>query len=110
MNNERNENCEPLGKHEYLLSKYHDCTKHIGRGCRALEGALKGLNQPLAYANKWVHHEDSDRVDVLFYDMLQSRNRWISVPISVPISVFDSGEWDEFATRYCRVGEVENGA
>ena len=43
---------------------------------------------------------------MLFYDMLQSRNRWISVPISV----FDSGEWDEFATRYCRVSEEENGA
>lgn len=93
-------------KSEYLLSKYHLCTKHIGRGCRALESALKGANQPLSYANKWLHYEGSDRVGVLFYDMLQSRNRWISVPISV----FDSGEWDEFATRYCRVGEVENGA
>lgn len=93
-------------KIEYLLSKYHDCTKHIGRGCRALEGALKDVNQPLSYANKWLHYEGGDRVGVLFYDMLQSRNRWISVPISV----FDSGEWDEFATRYCRVGEVENGA
>ena len=92
-------------KSEYLLGKYHQCTKHIGRGCRALEVALSGLGQPLAYANKWIHHEDNDRIGVLFYDMLQSRNRWISVPISV----FDSGEWDEFATRYCRVGEVENG-
>lgn len=93
-------------KSEYLLGKYHLCTKHIGRGCRALESALKEVNQPLSYANKWLHYEGSDRVGVLFYDMLQSRNRWISVPISV----FDSGEWDEFATRYCRIGEVENGA
>ena len=95
-----------MSKSEYLLSKYHLCTKHIGRGCRALESALKGANQPLSYAKKWVHYEDNDRIGVLFYDMLQSRNRWISVPISV----FDSGEWDEFAMRYCRVGEVENGA
>ena len=50
MSNERNENCESLGKSEYLLSKYHDCTKHIGRGCRALESALKAVNQPLSYA------------------------------------------------------------
>ena len=92
-------------KSEYLLGEYHLCTKHIGRGCRALESALKAVNQPLSYANKWLHYEGSDRVGVLFYDMLQSRNRWISVPISV----FDSGEWEEFATRYCRVGEVENG-
>ena len=48
-----------------------------------------------------MHYKDNDRIGVLFYDMLQSRNRWISVPISV----FDSGEWDEFATRYCRVGD-----
>ena len=102
MNNERSES----SKTEHLLGKYHLCTKHIGRGCRALESALSGLEQPLAYANKWVHYEDNDRIGVLFYDMLQSRNRWISVPISV----FDSGEWDEFATRYCRVGEAENGA
>ena len=95
MNNERSEN----SKTEYLLGKYHQCTKHIGRGCRTLEEALKGLNQPLAYANKWVHYEDNDRIGVLFYDMLQSRNRWISVPISV----FDSGEWDEFASMYCKV-------
>ena len=106
MSNERND----MSKSEYLLSKYHDCTKHIGRGCRALESALKAVNQPLSYANKWIHHEDNDRIGVLFYDMLQSRNRWISVPISVPISVFDSGEWEEFVARYCRVGEVENGA
>ena len=85
-------------KFEYLLSKYHDYTKHIGRGCRALESALKAGIQPLSYANKWIHHEDSDRVGVLFYDMLQCRNRWISVPISV----FDSGEFEEFASRYCR--------
>ena len=98
MSKERNENCEPLGKSEYLLSKYHLCTKHIGRGCRALESALKGANQPLVYANKWLHYDGSDRIGVLFYDMLQSRNRWISVPISV----FDSGEWEDFATRYCR--------
>ena len=88
-------------KHEYLLSKYHDCTKHIGRGCRTLEEALRGLNQPLSYANKWLHYDGSDRIGVLFYDMLQSRNRWISVPISV----FDSGEWEKFATRYCRSDE-----
>ena len=106
MENQKSKNCELLGKSEYLLSKYHLCTKHIGRGCRALEVALSTLGQPLAYANKWLHYEGSDRVGVLFYDMLQSRNRWVSVPISV----FDSGEWDEFATRYCRVGEVENGA
>ena len=92
-------------KSEYLLSKYHLCTKHIGRGCRELESALKEVNQPLSYANKWLHYEGSDRVGVLFYDMLQSRNRWISVPISV----FDSGEWEDFAARYCRVGEAENG-
>lgn len=89
-------------KSEYLLSKYHLCTKHIGLGCRALESALKEVNQPLSYANKWLHYEDSDRVGVLFYDMLQSRNRWISVPISV----FDSGEFEEFAKRYCRSEEV----
>ena len=97
MSNEKSD----MSKSEHLLSKYHDCTKYIGRGCRALEVALSTLGQPLAYANKWIHHEDSDRIGVLFYDMLQSRNRWISVPISV----FDSGEWDEFATRYCRVGD-----
>lgn len=67
---------------------------------------IKGGKSALVVCNKWLHYEDSDRVGVLFYDMLQSRNRWISVPISV----FDSGEWDEFATRYCRVGEVEDGA
>ena len=106
MENQQSKNCEPLGKSEYLLSKYHLCTKHIGRGCRALENALKAVNQPLSYANKWLHYEGSDRVGVLFYDMLQSRNRWISVPISV----FDSGEWKDFATRYCRLAEVENGA
>ena len=88
-------------KTEHLLSKYHHCTKHIGRGCRALEDALKGLNQPLSYANKWLHYDGSDRVGVLFYDMLQSRNRWISVPISV----FDSGEFEEFASRYCRLSD-----
>ena len=88
-------------KSEYLLGKYHQCTKHIGSGCRTLEVALSALGQPLSYANKWVHHEDNDRIGVLFYDMLQSRNRWISVPISV----FDSGEWDEFASRYCRVSD-----
>ena len=97
MSKERNES----SKSEYLLSKYHLCTKHIGRGCRALESALSSLGQPLAYANKWIHHEDNDRIGVLFYDMLQSRNRWISVPISV----FDSGEFDEFASRYCRLSD-----
>ena len=108
MSNERSEgkSCHESSKTEYLLCKYHDCTKHIGRGCRALESALKEANQPLSYANKWIHHEDNDRVGVLFYDMLQSRNRWISVPISV----FDSGEWVDFAKMYCRVGEAENGA
>ena len=94
MSKERSES----SKTEYLLGKYHHCTKHIGRGCRTLEEALKGLNQPLVYANKWLHYEGSDRVGVLFYDMLQSRNRWISVPVSV----FDSGEFEEFASRYCR--------
>lgn len=94
-------NKDEKSKSEYLLGKYHDCTKHIGRGCRALECALSAWGQPLAYANKWLHYEDSDRVGVLFYDMLQSKNRWISVPISV----FDSGEWDGFVARYCRVGD-----
>lgn len=97
MSNEKSD----MSKTEYLLSKYHLCTKHIGRGCRALESALKGVNEPLVYANKWLHYDGSDRVGVLFYDMLQSRNRWISVPISV----FDSGEWEDFAKRYCRSDE-----
>ena len=92
-------------KHEYLLDKYHKCTKNLGRGCRALEEALNEVNQPLAYANKWLHHEGSDRIGVLFFDMVQNRQRWISVPISV----FDSGEFDEFAIRYCRIGEVSDG-
>lgn len=88
-------------KHEYLLDKYHKCTKNLGRGCRALEEALKDVNQPLSYANQWLHHEGSDRVGVLFYDMLQNRQRWISVPISV----FDNEEFEEFARKYCKVDE-----
>ena len=93
MNNEKS-------KHENLLYNYHKCAKVIGEGCQALEGALKEFNQPLLYANKWSHHLNNDRVGVLFYDMLQSRNRWISVPISV----FDSGEFSEFVKRYCQLG------
>lgn len=91
---ENQKNC----KTESLLGKYHLCTKHIGRGCRALESALKEANQPLSYASKWLHYEGSNRVGILFYDMLQSRNRWISVPIGV----FDSGEWSEFVNKYCK--------
>ena len=91
---ENQKNC----KTENMLVKYHLCTKHIGRGCRALESALKEANQPLSYASKWLHYEGCNRVGVLFYDMLQSRNRWISVPISV----FDSGDWSEFVNKYCK--------
>jgi hypothetical protein len=91
------------------LRDYHRCVGTINNGCRALEGVFKEMGRPLSWANQWVHRREGDssgRVGVLFYDMLQNRQRWVSVPIEV----FDSGEWVEFAKRYCRAGEAENGA
>lgn len=90
------------------LQEYHACVRDVNKGCRALAREMQILNQPLTYANNWLHRREGnnrDRIGVLFYDSELRGNRWISVPISV----FDSGEWEEFATRYCRVGEAENG-
>ena len=84
------------------LQDYHRCLGTINKGCRALENVLNDMGQHLSWTNQWMHRrggKNSDRVGVLFYDMLNNRQKWISVPISV----FDSGEWEDFAKRYCRV-------
>ena len=86
------------------LEAYHRCVGTLNRGCRMLESALQEVGQPLSWANQWVHRRDCancDRIGVLFFDMLQNRQRWISVPISV----FESGDFEEFVRKYCKVDE-----
>lgn len=84
------------------LDAYHRCVGTLNRGCRLFESALQEMGQPLSWANQWVHRRDSvncDRVGVLFFDMLQNRQRWISVPISV----FESEDFEGFVRKYCKV-------
>lgn len=90
------------------LESYHSCIGEINQGCRKLESALQKLGQPLSWANNWVHHresENNDRIGVLFYDMLQNRQRWVSVPIYV----FDNDTFDNFAKKYCKIDEIKRG-
>lgn len=87
-----------------MLEAYHRCVGVLNRGCRKLDSVLRDMGQPLSYANQWVHRRESDncdRVGVLFFDMLQNKQRWISVPISV----FENEEYEEFARKYCKIDE-----
>lgn len=84
-----------------MLVEYHKCDKFFNNAGRALQDALQSFDQPLVYANRWTHSQ-GDRVGVRFYDMVQSRNRWISVPVSV----FEDGNYEEFARKYCKVADT----
>jgi hypothetical protein len=91
-----------------MLEAYHRCVGVLNKGCRKLEYSFKELGQPLSWANQWVHHrecDNCDRVGVLFFDMLQNKQRWISVPISV----FENDEFDVFVRKYCKVDEQSEG-
>ncbi len=82
------------------LKIYHDNVDFFNDCCLKLESALHKYNEPLYYANKWVNN-GSDRIGVLFYDTTQKKNRFLSVHIDV----FERGDWDEFAKKYCRVSD-----
>lgn len=83
------------------LQEYHACVRDVNKGCRALAREMQILNQPLTYANNWLHRREGnnrDRIGVLFYDSELRGNRWISVPIEV----FDNEDFERFARRYCK--------
>lgn len=81
-----------------MLEAYHGCINYINVGCSKLGRELELLNQPLLYANTWIHHKGNKRIGVMFFDTKLDCYRWISVPVSV----FNKGTFQSFAKKYCK--------